>query len=53
MDGFFDGCFIGNDFMKVCRIMVEKGIVLYFVGCEFVILRYKDFFMGMVFMIGG
>lgn len=52
-DGFLDGCLSGNDFLKVCRMMVEKGIVLYCVGCEFSILRYKDFFMGLVYIIGG
>lgn len=33
--------------------MVEKGIVLYSVGCEPAICRYKDFFMGIAFMTGG
>ncbi|XP_068689763.1 uncharacterized protein [Montipora foliosa] len=53
MDGFPDGCPTGNDPMKACRTMVEKGIVLYSVGCEPAILRHKDFFMGMAFMTGG
>ena len=33
--------------------MVEKGIVLYCVGCEPNILRYKDFFMGLAYITGG
>jgi len=34
-------------------MMVEKGIVLYCVGCEPSILRYKDFFMGLAYITGG
>ena len=52
-DGFPDGCPTGNDPLKACRMMVEKGIVLYCVGCEPSILRYKDFFMGLAYITGG
>ena len=52
-DGFPDGCPTGNDPLQACRAMVEKGIVLYCVGCEPNILRYKDFFMGLAYITGG
>ena len=52
-DGFPDGCPTGNDPLRACRMMVEKGIVLYCVGCEPSILRYKDFFMGLAYITGG
>lgn len=52
-DGFPDGCPTGNDPFKSCRAMVEKGIVLYCVGCEPNILRYKDFFMCLAYITGG
>lgn len=52
-DEFPNGCPNGNDPIRACRTMVEKGIVLYSVGCEPAICRYKDFFMGIAFMTGG
>lgn len=52
-DEFPNGCPTGNDPIRACRTMVEKGIVLYSVGCEPAICRYKDFFMGIAFMTGG
>ena len=52
-DEFPNGCPTGNDPIRACRTMVENGIVLYSVGCEPAICRYKDFFMGIAFMTGG
>jgi len=52
-DGFPEGCPTGNDPLRACRSMVEKGIVLYCVGCEPSILPYKDFFMAMAYITGG
>ena len=33
--------------------MAEKGITLYFVGCEPSVLPYKDFYTGLAFITGG
>ena len=33
--------------------MAEKGITLYFVGCEPSVLKYKDFYSGLALKTGG
>lgn len=52
-DGFPSGCPEGFDPLVSCRKMAEKGITLYFVGCEPSVLPYKDFYTGLAFITGG
>ena len=52
-DHFPEGCPCQLDPMVVCRQMVEKGIILYCIGCEPSLSPYKEFFMALCFLTGG
>ncbi|CAB4012458.1 Hypothetical predicted protein, partial [Paramuricea clavata] len=48
-----NGCPSNHDPVQICHEMAARGIILYCVGCEPSLSRYRDFFMALSLITGG